>query len=153
MIGYSLDLLARLEFWWAKKTIKEDRDFRISLDECKNGDFVVEILKGKYSGIKVMYGAISVREDPYGNGLLDINANVIYNPNSIKPHKKLDRLITNIIRLILINSVKNEIRNSDIDELDEERNIREEDPPVRQARVPSGKPRKKAVSRDKGTHS
>jgi len=151
MIHYILDKIASVQFWWVSKTLKEDRDYKFCLDDNYGDRFIVEILTGKYKGVRVEYSKLKVGELPGGGASLDFDTLVVMNPSNVNvTTKKFARKTSDIIRLILINSMKvsNESREPDSVELDEERTIREEDPPVRKARVSNRKPRKKAVPRN-----
>jgi hypothetical protein len=158
ILAYMLNKIATLQFWWVDKTLKLDRDFRYSLDDALEEDaFTIEIISGKFAGVKIRYGQIKVREDSNGNAFIDVESTVVANPKSVNVKcKKFDRLCSNIVRLILLESIKvaaNETRDVDFVEFDEERGVREEDDPLYQTRVPARKSRKSNVSGDSGVHS
>lgn len=66
---------ARLEFWWAKKTIKDGRDFEITVDGT---GLLVTVLRGKFAGVAYRYSPLSVREED--EGLIDFQTHIVYNP-------------------------------------------------------------------------
>lgn len=153
---------ARLQFWWARKVLKDGRDFELSVDE--NG-LIVTIISGKYSGIKFRYANMTMHTD----GLLDFSTVVVYNP------KKEDvtlpdfvELTTKIIRIIFADMVEkepvlnyrkeqakviDENRDIDFSQPLEERDIHEEISPILEKRVSKRKPRKKTVSTDTAVYS
>lgn len=158
MIAYMLNKIASIQFWWVDRTVKLDRDYKYLLEDSDidAGGFRVELLKKPYQGIIVEYRNIKIEEDKYGTGLLLVDTNVVANPNNLNlKTKAFNKLVTNIVRLILIHSMKaiaNEHRDVDFVEFDEERGVREEDPAVSEGRVSKRKPRKKAVRRNSKSH-
>lgn len=151
------ELLARLDFWWAKQTIKEGRDFGYNNEYFRDsGSLVIEVLKAPYEGVIVELSEFRVAEEN-GNGRIDFTTRVLYNTNEADvSSKQFNNLITKIVRIVLIDSVEkvdakdlyNEDRNNDIVELDEERPVSTEVAAVPKKRVSKRKPRKKTVSRD-----
>lgn len=151
------ELLARLDFWWAKKTIKEGRDFGYNNEYWRDsGALVIEVLKRPYDGVIVELSEFTVAEEN-GNGRIDFTTRVLYNKDEVNVSTKaFNKLITNIVRIVLIDSIEqvnakelyNEDRDDDIVELDEERTVSTEVSAVPEKRVSKRKPRKKTVSRD-----
>jgi hypothetical protein len=151
------ELLARLDFWWAKQTIKEGRDFGYNNEYFRDsGSLVIEVLKAPYEGVIVELSEFRVGEEN-GNGRIDFSTRVLYNIEAADvSNNQFNKLITNIVRIILIDSVEkvdakelyNEDRDTDIVELDEERPVSTEVAAVPKKRVSKRKPRKKTVSRD-----
>lgn len=152
--------LARLQFWWAKKTLKEGRDFAFNKDFTKaSNGLIIEIMKPPYNDIVVQVSGFKVREVA-GHGLIDFETRVLYNVNDVDvTTDKFNKLIANIVRFVIQNSLDtmervdpkdlfNEDRDDDIVELDEERPVSTEVSAVPEKRVPKRKPRKKTVSRD-----
>ena len=149
MIQYIQDKIASLQFWLASRRYQIDRDFKLVIEP--NNKIIVEILTGKFKSVRVEYSGLSMRSLGEG-GILSFDTIVVANPSAVNiTTKRFQRTTTNILRLLILNSLKvnDENRESDSFELDEERDFCEEDPPVRKARVSKRKPRKKAIQRDK----
>ena len=148
---------ARFEFWWAKKTVKDGRDFSLSFDS--NG-MLVYILRGPFGGVQYRYANVQLKEDQ--SAMVDFSTVVVYNPNNTDlSDPKFVALTTNIFRIILdvavsehknltaigmTEKVINENREVDISESNEERDFHEESTPLLEKRVSKRKPRKKTVS-------
>lgn len=151
------ELLARLEFWWAKKTIVEGRDFAFNKEFFSDSrKLVIELLKPPYEGLVVQLDEFTMNEEN-GNGRVDFSTRVLYNIDNVDvTSNHFNKLIAKIVRLIIINSVEqmnakdldNEDRDANIVELDEERPVSTEVSAVPEKRVSKRKPRKKTVSRD-----
>lgn len=152
---------ARLEFWWARKSLKDGRDFALSFDEL---GMVVTILKGPFEKVEYRYSPIQVREDD--EGVVDFHTVIRYNPlNADVTDPRFVSLTTNILRIVLheatvggnelkVNEqVNDENRDTDTGELDQERGIREEVSPLLEKRVSKRKSsRKKTVRTDSEVH-
>lgn len=154
------EVLARFQFWWAKKTLKEGRDFAFNKEFTKGSNgLIIEIMKPPYEDIVVQVSGFSVREVA-GHGLIDFETRILYNVNDVDvTTDKFNKLIANIVRLVIQNSVDalervdpkdlfNEDRDANIVELDEERPVSTKVSAVPEKRVSKRKPRKKTVSRD-----
>lgn len=154
------EVLARFQFWWAKKTLKEGRDFAFNKEFTKGGNgLIIEIMKPPYEDIVVQVSGFSVREVA-GHGLIDFETRILYNINDVDvTTDKFNKLIANIVRLVIQSSVDalervdpkdlfNEDRDANIVELDEERPVSTEVSAIPEKRVSKRKPRKKTVSRD-----
>jgi hypothetical protein len=135
------ELAARINFWWAKKSLVEDRDFKIDLDASEyNRGIVVTFLTGKFQGVKVEYSHLRLREND-NNGSLDFTTRVLENPTkfNLENNKAFVRLVTNAMRVLVLNCVRretdNEHRADDTSESDEERKFYEEDTSVLEERV------------------
>lgn len=149
--------LARIEFWWAKKTIVENRDYTYDSDFIRSdGTFVVELLRHPWENVIVQLGGFRV-DEVNGNGRIDFTTRILYNINDADvTSKQFNKFVTDIVRIILINSVEkidakdlyDEDGNANIVESNEERSVSEEVAAVPEKRVPKRKPRKKTVSRD-----
>lgn len=146
------NLIARLRFWWATKTLVEDRDYKLELVE--DSGVLVTFLRGKYNGIVFTFVNMFVRE----NGVLDFQTRVLYNPydEDVIYSRKFNNATANIMRMLLHDAVRgttkvkpNEDREIDISQSDEERDFHEESSPLLEKRVSKRKPRKKAAPRDK----
>lgn len=158
MISKLQEYKARLEFWWAKRTLKDGRDFALNFD---NLGLIVTILTGPFAKVEYRYANILVREDE--EGMIDFHTVVRYNPlNADVTHPDFVKLTSNILRIIFQDTmgehkideqVVNENRNIDTFELDQERDFYEESTPVLEKRVSKRKPRKKTVRTDSGLHS
>jgi hypothetical protein len=151
--------IAELQFWWAKKLIKDGRDFDIQVDDVGN---LVTILRGDFKGTQFRYSPLTVREDD--DALVDFHTHVVYYPKGVDlSNYKFAKLTTNILRILLAEAVSepedytkelnDANRNLDTSEFIEERDFYEESPPVLKKRVSERKPRKKAVRTDKPVHS
>lgn len=154
------DIKAKLQFWWAKHTLKDGRDFSLSFDAL---GLKVTVLRGNFSGVQYRYSPLKVREEE--EGLVDFATIVVYNPEKADvSDPAFQKLTTNILRILLANavgehelSIKEQVidenRNTDTVELDQEREFHEEVSPLLEKRVSKRKPRKKVVSADSGVHS
>lgn len=150
------EVKSRLEFWWARKTIKDGRDFDLLMDDV---GMLVTILTGEFKGTQFRYSPLSVREDD--DGLVDFATYVEYAPLSVDlSNSKFTKLTTNILRILLQDAipetneqVTNENRDIDTSEPLEERGFHEEVSPLLEKRVSKRKPRTKTVRTDNGVHS
>jgi hypothetical protein len=149
--------IAGLQFWWAKKLIKDGRDFDIQIDDVGN---LVTILKGKFEGTQFRYSPLTVREDD--DALVDFHTHVVYYPKNVDlSDSDFAKLTTNILRILLADAVSepntkelnDANRNPDTSQFIEERDFYEESSPVLEKRVSKRKPRKKIVRTDKPIHS
>lgn len=150
----------KLQFWWAKTTIKDGRDFDILMDDR---GMLVTILSGKFKGVSFRYSPLTVLDD---EGLVDFSTHVAYNPKGLDvSDPKFAKLTTNILRILLADAIPetaaqkheeiqviDENRDTDTDKLDQERVFHEESTPLLEKRVSKRKPRKKTVSADSGVH-
>lgn len=150
------DLLAKIEFWYAKNFIKLDKHYTFFLDLAgDSGSFAVKYLK-KYKGVIVEFGNIRIGADAQMTFDYDIISNV--NNCNVKS-KSFDRFTQNVMRSILHGAVQNDIReknengNTDLVESDAQRSIHEEVTTVSEERVSDRKPRKKGIRRNKAVHS
>lgn len=157
------DKLAELQFWWAKKTIKDGRDFELSVDELGT---LVTLLRGQYAGVQFRFGPMTLRES--NEAMLDFSTVVVYNPKNVDVlNKNFEKLSSNILRFLLAEAVEDtkyptdwmaaikvidENRKIDTIELDQERGFYEESTPVLEKRVSKRKPRKKVISTDSRIH-
>lgn len=145
------NLIARLQFWWATKTLKEGKDFDLEL--VRDSGVIVTLLRGRYKGIVFTFANMTIQE----GGLLDFTTGVMYNPNNEDVYgTKFNKIASNILRIILRDIVRGskrellyEDREIDTSQSDEERDFHEESSPLLEKRVSKRKPRKKAASRDK----
>lgn len=150
---------ARLEFWWAKRTLKDGRDFTLSFDDA---GLKVTLLTGKFKGVEYRYSPLTVREDD--EGLVDFTTLVVYNPeNADVSDPAFQKHTSNILRILLADavgehelSIKEQVidenRDTDTSELDQERGFHEESSALLEKRVSKRKPRKKVVPADSGVH-
>lgn len=149
------DLIARFQFWYAKKTIRLDRDFCL----VESDGIGIRILRGKYKGTVFALDNLRLKEQGE-EAFLTYDITLLKNPLSVAVEDdNLIKVVNKIVRIILSESVKDEVsrneqrRNADSDESLFEREVREESPPVPQKRVPSRKPRAKTVSSDSTVHA
>lgn len=146
---------SRVQFWWARKTIKDGRDFDLLMDDR---GMLVTILTGEFKGTQFRYSPLSVREDD--DGLVDFATYVEYAPLSVDiSNSKFTKLTTNILRILLQDAipetseqVMNENRDIDTGESIEERGFYEESTPVLEKRVSKRKSRAKTVRPDSTVH-
>jgi hypothetical protein len=150
----------KLEFWWAKKTIRDGRDFELTMDDA---GMLVTLISGKFKGVQYRYSPLTVLDD---EGLIDFRTFVEYAPKTADlMDPRFVRLTTNILRILLAEAIPetavqkheeiqviDENRNTDTNELDQERVFHEESTPLLEKRVSKRKPRKKTVSADSGVH-
>ena len=147
------NLIAKFEFWYAKKFIKLDKHYTFFLDlNGEPGSFAIKYLK-KYDGVIVEFSNVTVSDE----GLLNFDFDVISNVNNCNIKSKgFERFTQNVMRSMIYNAVKNlekdlnENGKLDLVELDSERNIHEEGFTVSEERVSDRKPRKKTIRANKG---
>lgn len=150
------DLIAKYEFWYARKFIKLDKHYTFFLDlNGPPGSFAIKLLK-KYDGVIVEYTNVTVGE----NGLLTFDYDIISNVNNCDVKSKgFERFTQNVMRSILYGAIQNDVRekneNRNVDNFEphSEREVYEEESPLSQERVSNRKPRKKGIRRNKTVHS
>ncbi len=155
MMSNLLNLLAKLEFWYARKFIKLDKHYTFFLD--LNGDpgsFAIKYLK-KYDGVIVEFNNVKVGDD----GQLTFDYDIISNLNNCDvKSKSFARFTSNVMRNILTSALENvmkepnENRELDLVESDSERDIHEEGAAVPEERISDRKPRKKTLRANKRIH-
>lgn len=150
------DLIAKYEFWYAKKFIQLDKHYTFFLDlNGPPGSFAVKFLK-KYDGVIVEYSNIIVGEDGQMNFDYDIISNV--NNCDVKS-KKFERFTQHVMRSMIHSAIDNfqrelnENRKFNFVESDSQRSVHEEVASVPKKRISKRKPRKKAVRANKAVHS
>lgn len=152
----------KLAFWWAKKTIRDGKEFEVSMDDI---GMLVHIISGPFKGVTYRYSPLKVIDD---DGLVDFHTYVEYTPKNVDvSDPRFAKLTTAILRILLEQAIpetaaqaKKEIetqvidenRDTDTGELVEERGFYEESTPLLEKRVSKRKPRKKTVSADSGIH-
>lgn len=156
------ELKQALGIWWARKTIKDGRDYEISMDDV---GMLVHLTSGKFKGVTYRYSPLKVLDD---EGLVDFRTYVEYAPKNVDvSDPKFVKLTTNILRILLSEAipetqsqtkieaqVNDENRDIDTGELDQERDIREEVSPLLEKRVSKRKSsRKKTVRTDSEIHT
>jgi hypothetical protein len=157
-----MKLKEQFELWWARKTIKDGRDFEIQMDDI---GMRITILKGKFAGVEYRYSPLKVIDD---EGLVDFHTVVEYIPENVDvADPKFAKLTTNILRILLSEAIPetaaqakqeqaqviDENRKVDTDSVDEGREFYEESSALLEKRVSKRKPRKKAVPADTEPHS
>jgi hypothetical protein len=150
------DLIAAVEFWYARKFIKLDKHYTFFLDlNGPPGSFAIKFFK-KYDGVIVEFANVKVGND----GQLTFDYDIISNVNNCNVKtRSFERFTQNVMRSILYGAIqndvreKNENRNTDLVEFDSEREVHEEISAVPQERVSNRKPRKKGIRRNKTVHS
>lgn len=166
-------LVAKTQFWWAKRTIVEGKDFIWNKDKASNAAFgespTIEITTGKYAGVKFRFIDIAISDEE--NALLSFKTQVEYVPGGAleSAYNVFDpsfaKLTSNILRIVLTNAARenqsaakldqeitNENRTTDTEESHEEREFHEESTPLLEKRISERKSRKKAVSRNARLH-
>ena len=151
------DLIAKYEFWYAKKFIKLDKHYTFFLDlNGPPGSFAIKFLK-KYDGVIVEFANVKVSGD---TGELTFDYDIISNLNNCNvKSRSFVRFTSNVMRNIIYSAVENakkddnENRKSDLVEFDSERSVYEEVSPVPETRVFDGESRKKTVRRNKTVRS
>jgi hypothetical protein len=149
------DLIAKFQFWKAKKFLKFGRDYDLFLDLSNKDAIAIKILK-KYPGVIFEITDIQMNSD----NTMSCNTSIIDNPNlcNVESNKFKD-FTSAILRNIINDSVKHATKvidengNIDLVESDAERVFHEEDAALSEERVPDRKPRKKTVRRNKRLHS
>jgi hypothetical protein len=150
------DLLASLEFWYAKRFIKLDKHYTFFLDlNGTSNSFAVKYLK-KYNGVIIEFNNVKVGD----NGQMTFDYDIVSNVNNCDVKTKgFERFTQNVMRSILYGAIqndvrdKNESRNTDSIEFDSERSVHEKGTSVSEKRISDRKPRKKTVRRNKKFHS
>lgn len=155
MLRYLSDVIATAQFWYAKKTIVMDKDFTIIGD---GGELHIKINTGRFKGTVFEIDSLKL-EERGESAFLTYKITLIENPLSIDVgNQKLINYTNKIVRIILSESVKDEVvrneqrRAFDSDESVQEREVREESPPVPEKRVSKRKPRAKTVPADSAVH-
>lgn len=142
------DLRSKLEFWWAKKTIKLNKHYTFMYDVANDGGIAVKLLK-KYPGVIIEFSDLIIAE----NQLMNFNISIIANPNlcdveSRRFHAYTARVFRSVLHDAIMNYAKeilNESGSVDPVESNSEREIYEEVAPVPKKRVSKRKPRKESV--------
>lgn len=155
MINYFNDLIAKYQFWRAKRSCVHGEHFQLeipSVDDDFNKNLRATILKGKYKGCVLEFSNFNITDA----GMLSFETHVVSTPKEVDPSDRgLLKLSSNIARVILTESVemaKHELRTLDSRASDEERTVYEESPTVPPTRVYKRKPRKKSVSANTEPH-
>lgn len=134
LINWFHNILASWQFKRAKKQLKNNVDFNIMVDESNEELMTVHVLTGKYKGICIQYSKLDIRDD----GLMSFDVSYLTKEewNTDTNDKKLVSLTQDIMRIIITDAfenlgrLQNESRASDSVELDEQRDLFEEDVPV-----------------------
>lgn len=148
-----IDLIATLEFWYAKKTLKLDRDFILHGD----AGLEIKILRGRHKGIVFTISDMKLIEEN-DTGYLKYKINLVEYPKSTNINDtSLMRYAHNITRVLLSEAAEEKVRDEqrrDVNniELDDEREVCEEDPSIHEERVSKRKPRKSTVQSDTELH-
>ncbi len=150
------NLIAKFEFWYAKKFIKLDKHYTFFLDlNGEPGSFAIKYLK-KYDGVIVEFSNVKVGDD----GLLNFDFDVISNVNNCNTKsKKFNRFTGNVMRSIIYSAIENAVKehnengNTNLVKSDAERSLYEEDASVSEERVSDREPRKKNIRRNKAVRS
>lgn len=148
MMSKIQDLIAKLEFWYARKFIKLDKHYTFFVDlNGEPGSFAIKFLK-KYDGVIVEYNNVKIGDD----GQLTFDYDIISNVNNCNvKSKSFIRFTSNVMRNIILSAVENytkdsnENRELDLVELDSERDLYEEGAAVPEERVSDRKSRKKII--------
>lgn len=149
------NLIAKFQFWKARKFLKFGRDYDLFLDLSNKDAIAIKIIK-KYPGVIFEITDIQMTTD----NTMSFNTLIIANPNlcNVESNKFKD-FTSAIFRNIINDSVKHATKvidengNIDLVESDAERVLHEEDAAVSEERVPDRKPRKKGIRRNKRLHS
>jgi hypothetical protein len=149
------DLIAKCEFWYARKFITLEKHYTFFLDlNGPPGSFAVKLL-GKYDGVIVEYTNVTVGE----NGLLTFDFDIISNVNNCDvKSRSFIRFTQNVMRSMIYNAIKNlekdfnENGKLDLVESDSERDLYEEVSAISEEGVSDRKPRKKTIRANKGVH-
>ena len=151
----------KFELWWARKTIKDGRDFEIQMDDV---GMQITILTGKFQGVQYRYSPLRVVDN---EGLVDFSTYVEYAPKNVDVgDPRFAKLTTRILRILLEDAIPetaaqakqehaqviDENRETDTDSIDEGRDFHEESTPLLEKRVSKRKPRTKAISADSVAH-
>jgi hypothetical protein len=138
--------VAKFEFWYVRKWIKYDVHYTFFLNLENPEAFSIKILK-KYPDTIIEFNDIRMGDE----GLLNFDLSVIANPRLHDTEsKRFKKFTSDVMRSMIMNSIENygknnENRNADSVELDSERTILEESPPVPKKRVSKRKPRKETL--------
>ena len=156
MMSKIQDLIAKYEFWYAKKFIKLDKHYTFFLDlNGAPGSFAVKFL-GKYDGVIVEFNNVRITE----NNQLTFDYDIISNVNNVNTKSKsFARFTSHVMRNMIYGSIQNHLkeenenRNTDLVESDSERSVHEEVIAVPEERVSNRKPRKKTIRANQRVHS
>lgn len=155
MMNKIQDLIAKYEFWYARKFIKIDKHYTFFFDlNGPPGSFAIKFL-GKYDGVIVEFANVTVGD----GGLMTFDYDVISNVNNCNvKSRSFDRFTQHVMRSMLYGAIENykkepnENRELDFVESDSERDFYEEVSAVSEERVSNRKPRKKTIRANKGVH-
>lgn len=149
------NLFLRAYYWWVSKKYVVNKDFQyidlpISFGKESIG---ILILRNPYKQVKLAIYNITLSENSDGSGQLNYEVTILENPNKMDlTVAKFDQMINDIMRVAISTAFEvdknDEVRALDSAQSNEERNIREENPAVPEARVSKRKSRKKTVSGD-----
>lgn len=140
------DWIAKFEFWYVRKWIKYDVHYTYFLNLENPEAFSIKLLK-KYPDTIIEFSDLRIGDA----GLMTFDISVIANPKLHNTEsRRFKKFTSDVMRSMIMNSIEhygksNENGNLDIDELDSERGIHEESPPVPEKRVSKRKPRKKSI--------
>lgn len=140
------DWIAKFEFWYVRKWIKYDVHYTYFLNLENPQAFSIKLLK-KYPDTIIEFNDLRVGD----GGLMHFDMVVIANPRLHDTEsRRFKKFTSDVMRSMIMNSIENygknnENRNVDFVELDSERTILEESPPVRKKRVSKRKSRKETV--------
>jgi len=154
MMSKIQDFLAKVDFWYASKFVRLDKEYTFHVDVANPSAVSIELLR-RYPGVIIQYDNIKVGED----GLCSFDINVISNPKNLDVQpSRFYKFTSYVFRSILIGSIKKSgepHENRDVDSLQsgKERNVHEEGTAVHEERVSNRKPRKKAVRGNKTIRS
>ena len=156
MMSKIQNLIANIEFWYARKFIKLDKHYTFFVDlNGAPGSFAIKYLK-KYDGVIVEFNDVKVDD----SGQMTFDYDIISNVNNCDvKSKKFQRFTSNVMRNIIHGAIENlmkednENRNTDPVKSNSQRAFHEEVSAVSEKRVPDRKPRKKTVRRNKTVHS
>ena len=155
MMSKLINLVAKFEFWYARRFIQLDTHYTFFLDlNGQPGSFAIKYLK-KYDGVIVEFNNVKVGDD----GQLTFDYDIISNLNNCDvKSNSFARFTSNVMRNILYSAIENyekgsnENRELDLVESDSEREIYEEGSALSEERVSDRKPRKKTIRANKGVH-
>lgn len=130
LITWMLSKWASFRFWLASKRLVPNKHYVIQRGE--NDRVHIEMLRGKYRGVKFTFDNIQLNEN---EPLIEFITIVKENPNWVDiSSKRFDRLCSNIFRALL-REVLHETGTSYTFEFDEEREFYEESSPLLEKRI------------------
>lgn len=157
MTNKILNLLAKVEAWYASKTCKFDVHYRVEYDVSNPSAIAIRILK-RYPGVVVLISDVGVSDA----NILSFNFQIAHNEKKVNTNSRgFQRFIKYIVLSLIKKSIEttephtnageslNEDGSVDTEESDTERALHEKGSSVSEGRILHRKPRKKTIRGNK----